>query len=111
MGRAFEQTRVDIEDVPRKGLATRRPPEQEGQLAIGTGMLSEVVVHDQDVPARVRKIFRDTGRGIWRYIGETRGVVTLGDNNHCIVHRALIAQAGHHLRHGRSTLANSAVHA
>jgi hypothetical protein len=35
---------VQIEDVSRIRLTSRRPPENQGQLAIGRGLLGEIVV-------------------------------------------------------------------
>ena len=48
--RPLEKPRVEIEDVARVGLAARRPPQQQRHLAIGRGVLGEVVVHADGVP-------------------------------------------------------------
>ena len=45
----LEQAAVEVEDVARVGLATRRAPQQQRHLAIGPGMLREVVVDAERV--------------------------------------------------------------
>ena len=51
LGRAFEQARVGIEDVAGIRLAAGRAPHQQRQLAVGGGLLGQVVVDAQGVAA------------------------------------------------------------
>ena len=90
---ALEQARVDVEDVAGEGLAPGRPAEQEGELAIGAGVLREVVVDDQHVAARLHEVLRDAGRGVGSDVGEPGRVVALGHDHDGVVHRALLAAA------------------
>ena len=108
---AFEQARVDVEDVAGKGFASGRTAEQEGKLAIGAGVLREVVVNDQHVAARFHEMLRDAGRGVGRDVGEARRVVAFGDDDDGVIHRALFAQVGHGLGDGGSALADGAIDA
>ena len=55
--RAFEETRVEVEDVAGVGFTSRRTTEQQGHLAIGHSLLGQVVVHDEGVLAVVAVIF------------------------------------------------------
>ena len=48
---AFQQPRVDVEDVAGKRFATGRATQQQRQLAIGARMMREVVVNNQHVAA------------------------------------------------------------
>ena len=111
MRRAFQQARVDVEDVPGKGLASGRPTKQQRELAIGACVLREVVVDDQHVAARLHEMFGDTGRRVRCDVGETRRVVALGHDDDGVVHRAVLAQLGDDLGDGRGALADGAVDA
>src|SRR5664280_924121 len=97
MGGAFEQARVDVENVAGKGLASGWSAEQEGKLAIGAGVLRKVVVNDQHVATRYHKMLRDAGRGVRRDVGETRRVIAFGDNDDGVIHRTFFAEARHDL--------------
>ena len=111
MGGALEQPRVDVEDVAGEGFASGRSAKQERQLAIGAGVMGEVVVHDQHVATRLHEMLRDAGRGVRRDVGEARRVVALGHDHDGVLHRALFPQVGHGLRHGGRALADGAVDA
>ena len=111
VGSAFEQARVDVEDVAGKGFATGWPAKQQGKLAIGTGVLREVVVNNQHIAARFHEMLRDAGRGVRSDVGKTWRVVTLGHDNDGVIHRALLPQDGDGLCHGGSALANGTIDA
>ena len=111
MRRAFQQARVNVEDVAGEGFATGRPAQQEGKLAIGAGVMREVVVNDQHVAARFHEMLRDAGRGVRSDVGETRRVVALGHDHDGVIQRALFPQDGHGLRHGGRALADGAIDA
>jgi len=70
VGSAFEQTRVDVEDVAGKGFATGWPAKQQGKLSIGTGVLREVVVDNQDIASRFHEMLREAGRGVRSDVGK-----------------------------------------
>ena len=63
LGGALEQARVEIEHVARIGFAARRPAQQQRHLAIGHGLLGQIVVADQGVHAVVAEIFADGAAG------------------------------------------------
>jgi hypothetical protein len=63
------------------------------------------------VATRFHEMLRDAGRGVRRDVGETWRVVALGHDHGCVVHRALLPQAGHGLRHGGSALPDGAIDA
>ena len=78
MGRALEHARMDVEDVAGKGLAPGRTAQQQGKLAIGAGVMGEIVVDDQHVAARFHEMLGDAGRGVGRDVGEPGRVVAFG---------------------------------
>ena len=76
---AFEQPAVEVEDIARIGFAPGRALEQQRDLAVGVGVLGQVVEHDERVHAVVHEPFahRGTGEGgnvlLGRRIGGGRG--------------------------------------
>src|ERR1035438_1690860 len=102
---------MDVEDVAGEGFASGWPAEQQGKLAIGAGVLREVVIDDQHVPTRFHEVLRNAGRGVRSDVGEPWRLVALGHDHHGVVHRALLPQDSHGLRHGGSTLANGTIYA
>jgi hypothetical protein len=45
--RTLKETRVQVEDVTRVSLTTRRTTEEQRHLTVGHGLLRQVVVDDQ----------------------------------------------------------------
>eukprot|EP00760_Papus_ankaliazontas_P031564 PhM_4_TR5339/c1_g1_i2/m.77773 len=64
-GGALEQTRVQVEDVTGVGLTTGGTAEQQGELAVGDGLLRQIVVDDEAVATAVHEVLThgDTGVG------------------------------------------------
>ena len=56
-------------------------------------------------------MLRNAGRSVRSDVGEPWRLVALGHDHHGVVHRALLPQDSHGLRHGGSTLANGTIHA
>ena len=100
---------MDVKDIAGEGFAPGWPAEQEGNLAIGLGVLREVVVNNEHIATCFHKMLGDAGCGVGRDIGQTRRVVTFGYNNHRIIHRALFAEVGDGLRHRGSALADGTI--
>ena len=48
---AFQQARVDVEDVAGKAFAAGRTPQQQRQLAIGARVAAKIVEHHQRIAA------------------------------------------------------------
>ncbi len=111
MRRTFEQPRVDIEDVTRKRFTPGRPAEQERKLAVGAGVLREVVVNDQYVAACLHERLRDAGCGVRSDVSETGRIVAFGHDNDCVIHRALFTQGRHGLCNSGRALFNGTIDA
>ena len=58
LGGALEQARVQIEHVARIGFAARRAAQQQRHLAIGDGLLGEIVIDDHARACRCRGSIR-----------------------------------------------------
>ena len=102
---------MKIENVTGIRFTARRTTQQKAHLAVGNGLLRQVIIDDQRVHAVIAEIFaHGTGcvRGEelhWCRIG--RG----GGDDDRIFERALLFQRTDDLRHGRALLANSNIDA
>jgi hypothetical protein len=111
MRRALEQPRVNIKDVAGKGLATRGTAQQQGEFAIGAGVMGEIVVNNQHIAALLHEMLRDAGGGVRSDVGEPRRIVALGHDHHGVIQCFLFPQGGHDFRHGGRPLADGAIDA
>src|SRR5580658_5065738 len=111
MGRALEQSRMDIEDVAGKSLATGGPTEQERELAIGPRMMREVVVDDKHVAPLFHEGFGDARRSVRCDISNAGRLVAFGGDDHRVVHRTFFAEASHDLGYRRRALADRTIDA
>ena len=107
----LQQPRVDVKDIAGKRFATGRAAQQQRKLAIGTGVVGEIVVNDEHVPARFHEMLRDAGRGVGGDVGEPGRVVAFGHDDDGVIHRAVFAQVGDDLGDGGRTLADGAIDA
>ena len=63
LGRALQQPAVQVEDVAGIGLPAGRTAQQQRQLAIGLGLLRQVVVDDEGVLAVLHPVLADGRAG------------------------------------------------
>ena len=63
LGRALQKPRVNVKNVARKGLPSRRLVGEERKLAVGRGVLGEVVDDDERMAALVAEVFGDGEAG------------------------------------------------
>ena len=89
-GGALQQARVEIEDVAGIGLAAWRTAEQQRDLAIAGGVLGEVVVDDQRVPAVVAEVLAHRGGGEGSEVLHRRGLGGGGGDDDGVGHRAVL---------------------
>src|SRR5258708_6201698 len=103
---ALEQARMQVEHVARIGFTARRTAQQQRHLAIGDGLLGQIVIDDDGVHAVVAEIF---GHGA---AGERRDVLHRGrigsgrGDDDRIFQRALLFQHLDELGNGRALLAD-----
>ena len=88
LGGALQQTAVEVEDVAGEGLAARRAAQEQGHLAIGLGVLGQVVINDEGVAAAVHPILGHRAPGVRRQILERRGLGGVGQDDGGVGHRA-----------------------
>ena len=80
---------MDEEDVARESLAARRAAEKKRDLAVGLGVLREVVVDDEHVATRFHEMLGDARRGVRRDVGESWRFVALRDDHDRVLQRAV----------------------
>jgi hypothetical protein len=74
LGGALEEAGVEVEDVAGVGLASGGAAEQQGHLAVGDGLLGEVVVDDDGVAAVVAEELAHGAPGVGGEVLEGGGV-------------------------------------
>ena len=89
---ALEQPRVQVEDVARVGLAARRAAQQQRHLAVRVGVLGEVVVDRERVPAVVEEVLTHRAAGVRRQVGDRRGLVGRGHHDDRVLQGARVLE-------------------
>ncbi|GIX62231.1 uncharacterized protein BcabD6B2_16660 [Babesia caballi] len=112
--RPLEQPAVQVEDVTRVGLPSRRPPQQQRHLPVRRGLLRQIVVYDDRVPPRVPEPLAHGTAGEGGQELQRRRVRGGGRDDDGVLERVLVLQRLHDARHRRALLADGdvdAVHA
>ncbi len=109
--RAFEEARVQVEDVARICLAARRTAQQQRHLAIRLRVFGEIVVDDEDVFALVHQLFGHRAAGERRQPAQRRGFRRAHGDDGRVGHRALLLEQLCERRDRRILLADGDVHA
>src|SRR5262249_46420946 len=92
LGGALEQARVDVEDVARVRLASRRTTEEERELTVRDRLLREIVVDAECVAPAVPEVLGHRDAGVRRDELERRGLAGAGDDDGRVLHRAMRGQ-------------------
>ncbi len=111
LGGALEQARVQVEHVARIGFAARRTAQQQRHLAVGDGLLGEIVIGDHGMHAVVAEELADGGAGHRREELHRRRIGSGGRDHDRIFERAIVLEDLDELRHGRALLADGDVDA
>src|SRR5262249_34477157 len=97
LGRPFQQAAVQVEDVARVGLASGGPAQQQGNLAVGGGVLGEVVVDAEGVAAVVAEVLPDGAARVGGHVEEGGGVGGGGRDHDGVLHGPEVLQGLDHL--------------
>src|SRR4051794_37487127 len=108
---AFQQARVQVENVARVRFATRRTSEQQRDFTVGLRVLREVVVDHQGVPAAVTEVPPHRAGGIRADVEQRRRIRRAGRDDDRVLHRAGVFERPYHLRDRRLLLADRVVDA
>ena len=103
---------MGVENVAGIGLTSGRPAHEQRQLAIGRGLLGQVVVDAQGVLALfVHEILGHGGAGVGSDVLQRGRVRGRGDHDDGVIHGPVAAQVLDHAGHGRFLLADGDVDA
>ena len=97
---ALEQTGVQIEHVAGIGFAARGAAQQQRNLAIGNGLLGQVVIHDQRVLAVVHEVLAHGAAAVGSEVLHRGGHGCGGGNDDGVTHRAVLFELAHHIGDG-----------
>src|SRR5579863_6856685 len=111
LGSAFEETRMEIEHVAGVRFAARGTAQQQRNLAVGHGVLGEIVVHHQRMLAVVAEVLAQGAGSVGREIKHGRGLGGRGGHDDGVAHGAVLREGLHHLGDGGAFLADGAVDA
>src|SRR5215475_12308299 len=111
LGGALEQPRVQIEYVAGIGFAAGRTAQQQRHLAVGDGLLRQVVVDDHRVHAAIAEIFAHGAAGKRREVLHGRRVGSRRRDHDRIVERAILLQHLGELHDGGALLADGNIDA
>jgi len=102
---------VQVEDVARERLATRRPAQEQRHLPVRVRVLGEVVVHADGVLAVVEEVLAHRAAGVGRHPLDRSRLRGRGRDDDRVVHRPGLLEALVHLRHRRRLLPDGDVDA
>jgi hypothetical protein len=71
VSRPLKKTGVDVEDIAGKGFTAGRTAKKKGQFPVRPGVIGEIVVNDEDVPALLHEKLGDACGRVGGYIGES----------------------------------------
>jgi len=111
LSRTLEETRVQVEDVTRVRLTTGRSSQQQGHLAVGDGLLGEIVIDDESVLAAVTEELTDSATGVRGQELKRGRLGGSSGNNARVSHGFLLVENTHNVGDGRTLLADSGVDA
>src|SRR5205814_3333945 len=109
--RALGQARVEVENVAGESLASGRSAQEQGDFAVGRGVLRQVVVDGEHVLAFIAEVLADGRAGVRREVLHRRGVGGRRADDDGVVHRVEIVERLDDLRHGRVLLPDGDVDA
>merc|ERR1711907_27862 len=107
LGRALQQTRMQIEHITWVSLSARGATKQQRHLAVGDSLLREVVVDDQCMHAIVAEVLAHDTTCVWCQILQRSSVGRSCSNDGGKWEAALSLKGGHEGGNGGALLADS----
>eukprot|EP00056_Hartaetosiga_gracilis_P018329 m.10614 g.10614 ORF g.10614 m.10614 type:complete len:318 (+) comp6640_c0_seq1:229-1182(+) len=107
----LKKTGVEVEDITRVGLTTRRTAEQEGHLTVCDSLLGQIIKNNKSVLSIVTEVLSHGCSGVWGKVLEWSGIRGRGRDNDRVLEGFGVAKAVHKLGNSRALLTNSDVDA
>jgi hypothetical protein len=111
LSRTLEKTRMEIEDITRVSLSTRRSSEEEGHLSVGDGLLGEIVIDDESVLAVITEVLTDSAGRVGSEELKRSGVGSSGGNDDGVLHGHVDLEGSHDVGNSGSLLTDGGVDA
>src|SRR5712692_10566720 len=108
---AFQQARMQVEHVAWIGLASGRAANDQRDVAVGFGVLGQVVIDDERVAPRLHELLTHRAARVGREVFERCRVRCACNYNDGMFHRAVFFQNGVRTGHRRVLLTDSHVDA
>src|SRR5258708_2981702 len=89
---ALQQAAVQVEDVARIRLAARRAADDERHIAVGVGVLGEVVIDDEGIAPALHDLLAHGAAGVRRQILQWGGILGAGMHDDRVVEPAILLQ-------------------
>ena len=110
-GGTLQKAAVEIEHIAGIRLASGRTADQQGDGAVGHGVLAQIVIDHQNMLALMHEVFAYGAAGIGRDVLQGRLLGGGGADNDGVVHGAGALQRVYQLRHGRALLTDGHIDA
>ena len=98
-GGAFQQARMEVEDVARVGFTTGRAAQEQRDLAVGPGVLGKIIINDQGIAAGLHELLTHGAAGIGGDILHGCGLISSRQDHDGVSHGTMAFQqsdgAGH----------------
>src|SRR5690606_22499924 len=108
-GGPLQQTGVQVEHVAGVGFAARGALQQQGDLAVGPGLLGEIVIDDQRILAAVAVVLADGAAGVGGQVLHGGRVGGGGGDDHGVGQGPVFLELAHNVGNGGVLLADSHV--
>ena len=107
----LQETRVEVKDISRKGLPARGTAQEKRELAVGHGVLGEIIVDQKGMAAIVAHMLSHRTAAVRSDILERGRLRGAGRNNDRVVHGAVLPEPIHYLSDGGELLPNGDIDA
>src|SRR5690606_17160067 len=94
---ALQQAGVQVEHVAGVGFAAWRTAQQQGHLAVGPGLLGQVVVNDQGVFAAITEVFAHRAARVRSQVLHGGRFRSGGGHDDGVFHGAVLFELAHHV--------------
>ncbi len=100
---------MEVEDVAREGFTARRTTQQQGHLAVGHGLLGQIVIDDQRVFTAVAEVLAHGAAGVGGEELHRGRIGGAGGDHDGVLHGAVLFELAHHVGDGRLLLTDGHV--
>jgi len=101
---------MEVENIAGEGFASWRPAQKERYLAVGHGVLPQIVINNEGVAARIAELFAHCGARVRSDILQGSRVAGACRYDDGIFHSIVFFKRLHHAKHGGLLLADGDIY-